>query len=121
MIDYDKKIVKQFKDTIAISKFKEELIMKKIMKKQVMVIAVIGIIFLTGSFATVNAATDGTLVNNIKEFLFKEAQSKIEAEIKEDTFEIEGYETDEEENVTSSVYTFEDEDGYTYKILDVKE
>lgn len=95
--------------------------MKKIMKKQIMVIAMISIVFLTGSFATVNAATGGTLLNNIKEFLFKDAQSKIETPIVEDTFKVEGYETDEEGNVTSSTYTFEDEDGYTYKIFDVKE
>lgn len=123
MKNFEKKIIKNFRDSIAISNLKEELIMKKVVKKQIVLIAMISIVFLTGGFATVNAATGGALAENIKGLIFKDAQSKIEntTKIKEDTFEVEDYEQDENGNITSSTYTFEGENGYTYKIYDVKD
>lgn len=65
----------------------------------------VGIVFLSGWFLTVNAATGGELINNIKEALLGKASQNID--VKEDSFEVENYEVDE--------------DGYTYEIQDIKE
>lgn len=121
MKELNEKILKNFRDNIAISNLKEEFIMKRAMKKQVITLSIIGIVFLSGGFLTVNASTGGELINNIKEVLFGKANESIDVEIKEDTFNVENYETDENGNITNSTYTFEDENGYMYKIEDIKE
>lgn len=117
----NERILKNFRDSIAISNLKEELVMKKAIKKQILMLSMVSIVFLSGSFVTVNAATGGALVNNIKSMLFNDAQSKVETKIKEDTFEVEEYNTDESGELKSSTYTFEDKNGNTYKIYDIKE
>lgn len=119
MKDLNEKILKSFRDNIAISNLKEEVSMKKTIKKQVIALSMVGIVFLSGGFLTVNAATGGELINNIKKALLGKASQNID--VKEDSFEVENYEVDEDGNVTNATYTFEDEDGYTYKIQDIKE
>lgn len=122
MNDLDKRIQKRFKDSIAISNLKEEFVMKKAIKKQVITLSMLGIVFLSGGFLTVNAATGGELANSIKEKIMDSI--KIEGvEVTEENMEIEEYETNENGEVTSVTFIIDDEDisGNSYKIKDIKE
>lgn len=67
MKELNEKILKNFRDNIAISNLKEEFIMKKAIKKQIITLSMIGIVFLSGGFLTVNAATNGELVNKVQD------------------------------------------------------
>lgn len=63
----NKKIMEQVKNRIVISNLESEENMKINKKKQVLSIAAVAVIMLAGGFFTVNAATNGELVENIKD------------------------------------------------------
>ena len=67
MSELSERILKKFRDNITISNLKEECIMKKNIRKQVLLGTMLGTLILSGSFITVNAATNGQLVENIKD------------------------------------------------------
>lgn len=66
MSELDEKMVKRFKTKVAISNLKEEYIMKKSLARKVTTFTLMGALLVFGSFFTVNAATGGELVENIK-------------------------------------------------------
>ncbi len=61
------KIINNVRNRIVVSNLESEEKMKISKKKQVISIAMICLILLTGSFVTVNAATDGKLVKDVKD------------------------------------------------------
>ncbi len=63
----NKKIIEQVKNRIVISNVESEENMKINKKKQILSIAAVAVIMLTGGFFTVNAATNGELAENIKD------------------------------------------------------
>lgn len=65
--EFNKKIIENVKNRIVVSNLESEEHMKISKKKQIISIAAMAIIMVTGSFFTVNAATDGELVKKIKE------------------------------------------------------
>lgn len=67
MSELSKKVLKEFKDNITISNLKEECIMKRNIRKHVLLGTMLVTLILSGSFITVNAATNGQLVENIKD------------------------------------------------------
>lgn len=67
MQELDKKILKNFRENIAISNFEEDLKVKKTMKKQVIMLSLMGFICLFGGFLTVDAATGGELTQKVKD------------------------------------------------------
>ena len=67
MSELSERVLKEFKDNITISKLKEECIMQRKTRKQVLFGTILCTLMLSGSFITVNAATNGQLVENIKD------------------------------------------------------
>ena len=67
MSELRERILKGFKDNITISNLKEECIMKRNTRKQVLLGIMITTLILSGSFITVNASTNGQLGENIKD------------------------------------------------------
>ena len=65
--EFNNKIIENVKNRIVVSNLESEAYMKISKKKQIISIAAMAIIMVTGSFFTVNAATDGELVKKIKE------------------------------------------------------
>ncbi len=65
--EFNKKIIENVKNRIVVSNLESEEHMKISKKKQIISIAAMAIIMVTGSFFTVNAATNGELVKKIKE------------------------------------------------------
>lgn len=65
--EFNKKIIENVKNRIVVSNLESEEHMKISKKKQIISIASMAIIMVTGSFFTVNAATNGELVKKIKE------------------------------------------------------
>ena len=65
--ELNKKIFENVRNRIVISNLESEENMKLNKRKQVLSVAAVMVIMLTGSFFTVNAATDGELSNKIKE------------------------------------------------------
>lgn len=65
--EFNKKIIENVKNRIVVSNLESEEHMKISKKKQIISIAAMAIVMVTGSFFTVNAATDGELVKKIKE------------------------------------------------------
>ena len=65
--EFNKKIIENVKNRIVVSNLESEDHMKISKKKQIISIAAMAIIMVTGSFFTVNAATNGELVKKIKE------------------------------------------------------
>lgn len=65
--EFNNKIIENVKNRIVVSNLESEEKMKINKKKQILSIAAMMIIMVTGSFFTVNAATDGELVKKIKE------------------------------------------------------
>ena len=64
MIDKNN-ISRKVKMNIAMSNMKEELEMKKVSTKKGLIISLLTVIVLSGSFVTVNAATNGSLTNAV--------------------------------------------------------
>ena len=67
MSELSERVLKKFKDNVTISNLKEECIMKRKTKKQVLLGTMLCTLMLSGSFITVNAATSGQLVEDIKD------------------------------------------------------
>ena len=65
--EFNKRIIENVKNRIVVSNLESEEHMKISKKKQIISIAAMAIIMVTGSFFTVNAATNGELVKKIKE------------------------------------------------------
>lgn len=65
--ELNKKIFENVRNRIVVSNLESEENMKLNKRKQVLSVAAVMVIMLTGSFFTVNAATDGELSNKIKE------------------------------------------------------
>lgn len=62
----NEKIINNVRNRIVVSNLESEERMKISKKKQIISIAAVCMILLTGSFVTVNAATDGKLVDSVK-------------------------------------------------------
>ncbi len=71
MSKLNERILKRYKDNIAISNLKEECVMKKNTIKKITTFSLMGIVLVFGSFFTVNAATGGELVDNFKTGILK--------------------------------------------------
>ncbi len=65
--ELNKKIVEDVKRRIVVSNLESEENMKMSKRKQIISIAAVVLVMITGSFFTVNAATDGELVKKIKD------------------------------------------------------
>lgn len=71
MSDLENRMVRRFQNSVAISQMKEEYRMKKVNAKNIMVVSLVGMLCVLGSFVTVNAATDGKLAENVKHMIYK--------------------------------------------------
>ncbi len=71
MSDLENRMVRKFQNNVAISQMKEEYRMKRANAKNIMVVSMVGILCVLGSFVTVNAATDGKLAENVKHMIYK--------------------------------------------------
>lgn len=65
--DLNSAVLMRVRNKIVVSNLEREEEMKINKKKQILSLAAVVILFLSGGFVTVNAATDGQLVNNIKD------------------------------------------------------
>lgn len=65
--ELNNKILRNVRSRIVVSNLEKEETMEKIKKKNVISLCATAIILLSGSFLSVNAATDGKLVEDIKE------------------------------------------------------
>lgn len=98
----NKKIIENVRNRVVVSNLESEENMKISKRKQVLSVVAVMIVMLTGSFITVNAATDGELAQKVKDtiqVIFTDKDGKQE-EIKGTTYTdsnnhtIEKYETD---------------------------
>lgn len=81
--ELNKKIFENVRNRIVVSNLESEENMKLNKRKQVLSIAAIMVIMLTGSFFTVNAATDGKVVEEIKKAItikYDESRYKVVTE-----------------------------------------
>lgn len=69
--DLNSAVLKRVRNKIVVSNLESEEKMKINRKKQILSLAAVIILFLSGGFITVNAATDGQLANNIKDKIIK--------------------------------------------------
>ncbi len=79
----NKKIFENVRNRIVVSNLESEENMKLNKRKQVLSVAVIMVVMLTGSFFTVNAATDGKVVEEIKKAItikYDESKYKVVTE-----------------------------------------
>jgi len=113
-------ILKGVKDNIAMFNFREEYRMKKVLMRQIFIFLVLGVIILSGSFFTVNAATNGKFVNNIKEIVLEKVKEIADCEIKEDSLKIEEYKVNENGDVITVEYSFEDINGGLYAVSELE-
>lgn len=67
MKELNKRMLKNFRDNIAVSRLEEEFIMKRALKKQIITLSMFGILIISGGFLTVNAATGGELAEKVKD------------------------------------------------------
>jgi len=67
--ELNRKVLKNVRNKIVVSNLESEEKMKINAKKQILSICAITLIMASGGFFTVNAATNGKLVQNIKEFV----------------------------------------------------
>ena len=65
--ELNNKILKNVRNKIVVSNLEKEYAMKISKRKQIISLCATTIILLSGSFLTVNAATEGKLVEDIKE------------------------------------------------------
>ena len=63
----NKRIIEKVRNRVVISNLESEENMKLNRKKQILALAAVGIFMITGSFITVNAATNGELADKIKD------------------------------------------------------
>ena len=69
--DLNSAVLKRVMNKIVVSNLESEEKMKINKKKQILSLSAVIILFLSGGFITVNAATEGQLVNNIKDKIIK--------------------------------------------------
>lgn len=69
--DLNSAVLKRVRNKIVVSNLESEEKMKINKKKQILSLAAVITLFLSGGFITVNAATDGQLANNIKDKIIK--------------------------------------------------
>lgn len=69
--DLNSAVLKRVRNKIVVSSLESEEKMKINKKKQILSLAAVITLFLSGGFITVNAATDGQLANNIKDKIIK--------------------------------------------------
>lgn len=67
--DLKYKIIENVRNNIVISNLESEEKMRISNRKKIVTLGVVALMTIFGSFATVNAATDGKLIENIKEFV----------------------------------------------------
>lgn len=67
--DLKYKIIENVRNNIVISNLESEEKMRISNRKKIITLGVVALMTIFGSFATVNAATDGKLIENIKEFV----------------------------------------------------
>lgn len=106
MKDLEEKILKNFKTSVAISNLEEEVLMKKIFKKQIITLSILVVVLFSGGLLTVNAATDGKVVEDIKETIYNMLKDNSNVKVDSDSIEIQDIKTDDEGNVESVTYTF---------------
>ena len=88
MKNLDEKILKNFKNSIAMSHFEEELSMKKVFKKQIITLSILAVVIFSGGFLTVNAATNGEMVEDIKATIYNMLKDNTDIEVEKDSIEI---------------------------------
>ncbi len=101
--ELNNKIIEKVRDKIVISNLESEENMRLNRKKQVLSLVAVLIIMLTGSFMTVNATTNGELVEKVKDtikVIFVNEDGK-EREVKGTTYK-------DSNNHTIEKYNFED-------------
>ena len=69
--DLNSAVLKRVRNKIVVSNLESEGKMKINKKKQILSLVAVIILFLSGGFITVNAATEGQLANNIKDKIIK--------------------------------------------------
>lgn len=106
----NEEIIKNVRNRIVMSNIEREEIMKINKRKSILTIIVAAIIFSTGGLVTVNAATNGAVVDKIKDVIsivFTDKDGKTE--------KIDGTSTKDSNNHTIEKYTKE-KDGSNYEI-----
>lgn len=106
MKNLEEKILKNFKNSIAMSNFKEEFEMKKLLKKQIVTTFILVVILFSGGFLTVNASTNGKLVEDIKNKIYTILKNNEDINIDNNTVEIQNIEKDKDGNTEVITYTF---------------
>lgn len=69
--DLNSAVLKRVRNKIVVSNLESEEKMKINKKKQILSLTAVIVLFLSGGFIAVNAATDGQLANNIKDKIIK--------------------------------------------------
>ena len=118
MSDLENRMIKGFKDNIAISKLREECIMKKQAVKKVITFSLLGVLCVFGSFFTVNAATGGELLDNITTVIYRVYDAKTGKEIIADSaytvnvhIDTDSFKTNESGENATIYYYEQNEDG----------
>ena len=111
MDELNQKILRNFRENIAISNLEEELKVKKGMKKQVLMLSIMGFVCLFGGFLTVDAATGGEITEKVKDTI------KVVL-IREDGKEevLKGISKTSENGNTIETYYVEGEEGAEYRL-----
>ena len=111
MDELNQKILRNFRENIAISNLEEELKVKKGMKKQVLMLSIMGFVCLFGGFLTVDAATGGEITEKVKDTI------KVVL-IREDGKEevLKGISKTSENGHTIETYYVEGEEGAEYRL-----
>lgn len=106
--ELNKKVMEKVRNKIVISNLESEENMKLSKRKQVLSLVAVIVIMLTGSFVTVNAATNGELAEKVKDTIknvFVEINGK----------EVKGVTTKDSNGHTIETYEFKD-NGAEHKI-----
>lgn len=80
--------------------------MKKIFKKQIITMCILAIVVFSGGLLTVNAATNGKIVEDIKSTIYNMLKDNKDVNIDKDSIEIQNVEVDDDGNVETITYTF---------------
>ncbi len=110
--ELNRKILRNVRNKIVVSNLEREENMKINQRKQVVSVLTATLIVLSGGLLTVNAATDGKLVEDIKQ----KYEEMIVVKLEDDNYQI-TTETDNDGN-EMVVYTLQpdEEDGFRYEI-----
>ncbi len=107
MKDLEEKILRNFKDSIAMSNLEEEFSMKKVFKKQIITLSILVVVLFSGGLLTVNAATDGKVVEDIKETIYNMLKDNTNVKIDSESIEIQDIKKNNEGDVETITYTFD--------------